>query len=83
MSDRTKCVVDTMIFWIPFLINWRQDSLIVSFINILIILFRILKILHLYVKVPQKIMPIIYSTTYIVNVFYKFWGTYYACVIYK
>jgi len=87
MSDRTKSVVDIMIFRIQFLINWRQDSLFVALINILIILFWILKILVLYIEVPQKIMPIIYSNPYIVNAFFKYGGTricnYYTCVISK
>jgi len=58
-----------------------------AFIIILIIVFGILKILELYAELPQKIMPVIYSITYIVNMFFKFWGTsisnYYAFVICK
>jgi len=40
-----------------FLNNWREESLFIAFIIILIILFRILKILELYAELPQKIMP--------------------------
>jgi len=76
-----------MNFWIWFLNNWRQDSLFLAFIIILIILYWIYKILELYAELPQKIMPFIYGITNIVNKFFKFWGTkiynYYACVICK
>jgi len=61
-----------MHFLIPFLNNYRQDSVILAFIIILTILFLILKILELYAELPQKVRPIIYSSTYIVNMFFTF-----------
>ena len=40
-----------------FLNNWQLESLFLAFIIILISIFWILKILELYVELPQKIMP--------------------------
>ena len=59
-----------MNFWIRFLKNWQQDSLFLAFIIILIILFWILKTLELYAELSQKNMQIIFSITYIVNMFF-------------
>ena len=67
---RTKSGLNIMNFWIRFLKNWRQDSLFLALIIIRIILFWILKILDLYAELPQKITPIIYNITYIVNMFF-------------
>ena len=56
-TEREKIVCDFHGRIFRFFNNWRQESLFLAFIIILIFLFWVLKILELYAELPHKIMP--------------------------